>query len=51
MKKISKEINEQLKDIGIDMLPQFVEDETCPICGATTKENCKCPEECESCSG
>ena len=50
MKKISKNLNEQLMDIGIDMLPEFVEDK-CTVCGAETKEDCKCPEECESCSG
>jgi len=22
----------------------------CPDCGATTKADCKCPDECESCS-
>ena len=52
MKKISKELNEQLKDIGIDMLPIHVEKEfVCTTCGATKIEDCKCPEDCEACSG
>ena len=54
MKKISKELNEQLKDIGIDMLPMHVEKEkkfVCTTCGATKIEDCKCPEDCEACSG
>lgn len=52
--KISQKLNQELKDIGIDMLPIHVDEEKefiCTTCGATKIEDCKCPEECESCSG
>ena len=52
--KISQQLNQELKDIGIDMLPIHVDEEKefiCTTCGATKIENCKCPEECEQCSG
>ena len=40
IKKISKELNKELEDIGIDMLPQFVEN-LCPECDCEM-EDCKC---------
>ena len=45
IKKISKDLNKQLEEIGIDMLPQFVE-KPCEVCGA---DNCSGCEECEGC--
>tara|TARA_Y100000310_G_scaffold2300_1_gene2880 strand:+ start:1057 stop:1230 length:174 start_codon:yes stop_codon:yes gene_type:complete len=48
--KISKELNEQLKDIGIDMLPKHVENKKphCEVCGCD-KDKCTCNDSCESC--
>ena len=50
MIKISQELNEQLKDIGIDMLPIHVEKEKphCEVCGCD-KDKCTCDDFCESC--
>ena len=47
--KISKELNDKLKNIGIDMLPIHVEKEKpCPTCGCD-KDKCTCDDSCESC--
>ena len=45
IKKVSQKLNKELEDIGIDMLPQFVEN-PCPVCGT---DDCICEEGCDSC--
>ena len=47
--KISQKINQELKDIGIDMLPIHVEKECpCPTC-CCDKDKCSCDDFCDSC--